>query len=74
MSTFGKRIKARTGRRCDGCGKFTRNITGEYLRKNDSAGYINHHGRDCEHDFCEECEEKILPDYACPICGINPQS
>ena len=58
MSAFGKQ-----GTRCDTCGKFSKNqLTGEYTRKDGSAGYIwpelgnvptveAENGR----DICEEC-------------------
>ena len=61
--------------RCLGCGMFSNNKNGEYTadRKTNAAGYINNHGRDCPHDFCEACEAKQAPDYACPICGVKPQ-
>lgn len=62
MSAFGKH-----GTRCDTCGKFSKNpTTGEYIRKNGSAGYIwpeyenvasvtIENGR----DICEECLERV---------------
>jgi hypothetical protein len=68
MSQFGKK-----GVRCDDCGKISKAPLGEYTRQDKSAGYISSHGRNCPHDLCEECEEKLGPDYACPICGVKPE-
>lgn len=69
MSAFGKK-----GVRCDGCGKIANNRDGEYVVKGSpNACYINSHGRDCPHDFCETCEEALAPDYACPKCGVKPE-
>ncbi len=75
MSAVGKIIKGRARRtRCDGCGRISSDRDGYYFDKETrSGGYINNHGRDCEHDFCKQCEDKLAPEYACPKCGVKPQ-
>ena len=62
MSAFGKQ-----GTRCDTCGKFSKNpMTGEYIRKDQTTGYIwpecgnkigvaQENGR----DICDDCLETI---------------
>lgn len=73
MSAIGKIVKGRCrGTRCDGCGKLTMNQDGEYSTDGIHSKYISNRGRNCEHDFCQECEEKLI-DYACSICGITPE-
>ena len=53
MSAFGKR-----GTRCDTCGKFSRNgLTGEYVRKDGSQGYI-WPIEDSNKDICDDCIER----------------
>lgn len=60
--------------RCDRCGVLSSNDSGEYHRPGDSgAKYINSHGRNCPHDYCEECEDTFgRPWSRCPKCGISP--
>lgn len=65
MSVFG-----RHGVRCDGCGRISNDQQGYYVDKHSGwPGHINGHGRDCAHDYCSECEEKLPPGSACPKCG-----
>lgn len=52
--------------RCDGCGKLSRHLLGEYTRPDGTAGYINSHGRNSDVDYCEECEAD-----RCPGCGSD---
>lgn len=52
MAAHGKK-----GRRCDGCGKISMNRTGEYVRKDGSAGYINSEEQDGAKAFCTDCRQ-----------------
>ena len=52
MSSYRK-----TGRRCDGCGKFTMTRDGEYRRADGTAGYINSEEQDAGRDFCSDCRD-----------------
>lgn len=53
MSAFGKH-----GVRCDSCGKISRGkTTGEYTRKDGSAGYIWPQDDDSK-DICDDCIEQ----------------
>lgn len=67
MTAFGKH-----GARCDGCGVFSTNRDGYYIRKNGMAGTISNRGRECDHDYCDDCEGGLAPDHACPKCGTLP--
>jgi hypothetical protein len=61
------------GYRCDGCGRFSGDRNGYYFdKKLQSGGTINSKGRECQHDFCRECESKNSEPYACPKCGALP--
>jgi len=54
MSAFGKQ-----GSRCDKCGKFSKNrLTGEYVRKDGSCGYIWPDEDDPDKDICSDCLDK----------------
>ncbi len=58
MSKFAKR-----GTRCDFCGKFSNNkLTGEYNRKDGSAGYIwpvlDENEQPTDKDKCDDCWDK----------------
>jgi hypothetical protein len=62
VSQFGIR-----GARCDWCGKFSRNNSGEYTKPDGvSAGYIHAPpwDADSDNDICEECANDL-----CPFCG-----
>jgi hypothetical protein len=57
------------GVRCDGCGRISTDKDGYYFDKSlNYGGNISSQGRDCEHDFCNECERKVKPPYDCPKC------
>jgi hypothetical protein len=70
MSRFGRR-----GARCDGCGIISRDEQGYYVnRATGTGGNITNHGRECPHDYCDECEDGLAPRYACPKCGVRPDA
>lgn len=74
MSVFGKVVKGRSKVRCDGCGRISSDPqSGYYLdRKTQKGGNISSKGRECEHDFCSECEAKnTAPEGDCPKCGAQ---
>lgn len=59
----------KTATRCDGCGRISNHPLGEYRVSDSQVGYINSHGRNCEHDFCETCESVKNPTGRCCKCG-----
>lgn len=68
MSAFGKIVKGRAATRCDGCGRISRDLYGYYFdRTLQLGGTISSKGRECEHDFCSQCEEKNSEQ--CPKCA-----
>lgn len=73
MTAFGKIIKGRApGVRCDGCGRISKDDSGYYFdRKLNAGGNITSKGRECSHDFCDECEDKNPDSDYCPTCK-NP--
>lgn len=73
MSVVGKIVRGRASTvRCDGCGRISRDSHGYYLdRKLNKGGNISGHGRECRHDFCDECESKNEPAPACPKCAAE---
>ena len=55
----------KNGVRCDGCGRISMDSHGEYYNTlTKTCGNISSHGRECKHDYCDEC----LSDGACPNC------
>lgn len=63
------------GVRCDGCGMFTMNADGYYfIRETQMGGYIVSQSRDCEHDFCYDCENRNPDSCVCPKCKSVRQS
>ncbi len=73
MANFGKGI------RCDSCGKFSSHPDGYYKPKdNEPHPYgcmINAWGRECEHDYCDVCEQENEKNGGkCPKCGAVPNS
>ena len=70
MTAFGKVIRGRSGVRCDGCGRISNDRDGYYFdKKLGKGGTISSQGRECEHDFCKECEAKNQHPNKCPKCG-----
>lgn len=69
MTAFGKVARGRSGSRCDGCGRISKDAHGYYFDKQlQQGGNISSKGRECEHDFCDECEGQNAPAPACPKC------
>lgn len=71
MSVVGALVKGHARRvRCDGCGRISSDAHGYYWPKGaPHGGNISSHGRDCEHDFCDECESRNGRN--CPKCGCG---
>jgi hypothetical protein len=68
MTAFGKIVRGRSGSRCDGCGRISKDQDGYYVDKTGRGGNISSKGRECNHDFCDQCEENNPPAPACPKC------
>lgn len=76
MTAIGKIIRGRSRRvRCDGCGRISSDReSGYYIDKSGKGGNISSRGRECEHDFCDQCEAKNPGEDVCPKCkGDNSQ-
>lgn len=72
MTAFGKIVKGRSGTRCDGCGRISKDRDGYYFdRKLKQGGTISSKGRECAHDFCDQCEENNPDENVCPKCGVR---
>lgn len=71
MSVVGEVMKGRARTvRCDGCGRISSDEYGYYFdREKQRSGNISSKGRECQHDFCDECEDKNAPTHNCPKCG-----
>lgn len=70
MTAVGKVIPGRNRPvRCDGCGRISSDRDqGYYVDKSGRGGNITSRGRDCAHDFCDQCEEENPAPPACPKC------
>lgn len=70
MTAFGKFIRGRGyGARCDGCGRISSDADGYYFdKKLQRSGRISSKGRECRHDFCNECEKSNPEPPACLLC------
>lgn len=59
--------------RCDGCGIISSERWGMYCHPTSGWGNISSQGRECTHDFCDECEkDHDAQDRACRRCGAFP--
>jgi len=74
MTAIGKIIQGRSRRvRCDGCGRISSDREQGYYVDGPTGkgGTITSKGRECEHDFCDQCEEKNPDPDVCPKCGVR---
>lgn len=72
MSSVGPIVKGRCKVRCDGCGRISSDRQqGYFVDANGRGQNITSKGRECEHDFCDTCEERLHSEfpYSCSICG-----
>jgi ribosomal protein L37E len=71
VSVVGKFVRGKAYKvRCDGCGRLSSDPNGYYFDKAlNRGGTISGKGRECEHDFCRECEAENPSEDECPKCG-----
>lgn len=78
MTAVGKVIQGRSRVRCDGCGRISsdRDQGAYFDRERGGWGSISSRGRECEHDFCDECEPRLNlpPLHKCCKCGRSPNA